>query len=76
MSFFPHILKKNIIEMYLIYNVVLISAVYQIDLVIYTYILFHLLFYYNLSQGIEYSFLCYTVGPCCFSILYIIVFIC
>jgi len=62
--------------MYLIYNVVLISAVYQIDLVIYTYILFHLLFYYNLSQGIEYSFLCYTVGPCCFSILYIIVFIC
>ena len=75
MSFFPHILKKNIIEMYLIYNVVLISAVYQIDLVIYTYILFHL-FYYNLSQSIEYSFLCYTVGPCCFSILYIIVSIC
>ena len=62
--------------MYLSYNVVLISAVYQIDLVIYTYILFHILFYYNLSQGIKYSFLCYTVGPCCFSILYIIVFIC
>ena len=30
--------------------------------------LFH---YYVLLQDIEYSFLCYTVGPCCLSILYI-----
>ena len=40
---------------------------------IYTYILFHLLFHYNLSQDIEYSSLCYTAGPCCLSILYIII---
>ena len=35
------------------------------------YILFHFLFHYVLSQDIEYSLLCYTVGPCCFSSLYI-----
>ena len=42
----------------------------------YTYILLHILFHYGLSQDIEYSSLCYTVGPCCLSILYIIVCIC
>ena len=40
------------------------------------YILFHILFHYGLSQDMEYSSLCYTVGPCCLSILYIPVFIC
>jgi len=32
----------------------------------YTYIciLFHILFHYGLSQNIEYSSVCYTVGPC------------
>ena len=29
-----------------------------------------------LIQGIEYSSLCYTVGPCCVSIIYIVVCIC
>ena len=37
------------------------------------YIYFYILFHYDLSQVIEYSFLCYTVGPCCLSILYVIV---
>ena len=32
---------------------------------LYIYILFHFLFHYGLSQDIEYSFLCYTIGPCC-----------
>ena len=32
-------------------------------------------FPYRLSQGIEYSSLCYTVDPCWLSILYIVVFI-
>ena len=45
------------------------SAVEQSYSVI--YILFHILFHYGLSQDIEYSSLCYTVGPCCLSILYI-----
>ena len=27
--------------------------------------IFHILFYYGLLQEIEYSTLCYTVGPCC-----------
>ena len=40
------------------------------------YILFHILFQYGLSQDIKYSSLCYTVGPCCLSILYIIDCIC
>ena len=42
----------------------------------YIYILFHILFHYGISQEIEYSSLCYTVGPCCLSILYILVCIC
>ena len=36
----------------------------------YIYILFHTLFHCGLSQDIEYSSLCYAVGPCCLSILY------
>ena len=41
----------------------LISAVQQSHSVIHIYILFH----YDLSLDIEYSSLCYTVGPCCLS---------
>ena len=37
--------------------------------VIYTHILSHSLFHYDLSQDIDYSSLCFTVGPCCLSIL-------
>ena len=39
----------NFIEVELIYNVVLISAVQQSDSVIHIYILFHILFHYGLS---------------------------
>ena len=46
----------------MIYNVVLVFTVQQIDLVIEINILFHILFHYGLSQDIEYSFLCYMVG--------------
>ena len=63
-------------EVQLIYNVVLISAVQQSDSVVHIYILFHILFHYGLSQDIGYSPLCCTVGPCCLSILDIIVCIC
>ena len=54
----------------------LISAVQQSDSVIHIYILFHILFRYGLSQDIEYSSLCYTVGPCCLSVLYITACVC
>ena len=40
----------------------LISAVQQSDSVIHMYILFHILSHYDLSEDIEYSFLCYTVA--------------
>ena len=40
------------------------------------YIYIHILFHYSLLQEIECSSLCCTVGPCCLSILYIIVGIC
>ena len=40
----------------------------------YIYILFHILFHYGLSQDIEYSSLCYTVGHCFLSILYMYLF--
>ena len=59
--------------MQLIYNVVLISGVQQSDPVMYLYIFFYILFHYDLSQDIEYSSLCCTVGPCCWSSLHIIV---
>ena len=35
------------------------------------YIIFHILFHYHLSQDIKYISLCCTVGPCCLSLLYI-----
>ena len=42
----------------------------------YIHILFYILFHYSLSQDTEYSSIFYTVGPCCLSILYIIICIC
>ena len=60
----------------LIYNVLLITLYSKvIQLYIYIYFL-NILFHYGLSQDIEYSSLCYTVGPCCLSILYIKAYIC
>ena len=56
-----------LIEVELIYNVVLISAIQQSDSFIHAYI--YILLHYGLSQDIEYSSLCCTVGPCCLSIL-------
>ena len=53
-------------------------AVEQSDSVINIYIIYiyiYILSHYGLSQDIEYSSLCYTVGPC-LSILYVIVCIC
>ena len=40
---------------------------------LYRYTFFHILFHYGLSQDIEYSSLCCTVGPYCLFILYIVV---
>ena len=37
-----------------------------------THILFCILFYYGLLPNTEYGSLCYIVGPCCFSTLYIV----
>ena len=45
----------------------LISAVEQTDSVIHIYVVFHIHFYHGLSQDVDYSSLCYTVGPCCLS---------
>ena len=63
------------------YNIVLISAVQESDSIlhIYMYILYtfsYILSHCTLSQDIEYNYLCCTIGPCCLSILYIIVCIC
>ena len=61
----------------LIYSVVFISAVQQNDSVIhiyiYIYFFFYIFFHYRLFQDIEYSSMCYTIGPCWLSVLYIIV---
>ena len=69
-----------IIDVYLIYKVVLVSGVQQSNSVIQIYIKyiysFSDSFYYRLSQNIEYSSLCYIVGPCCFPILYVLVCVC
>ena len=60
-----------LIEVLLIYNVVLISALHESTAkrFIYTYIFLNILFHYALPQDIEYSSQCYTVGLCCLSIL-------
>ena len=77
-SFLKKILNELIIEIDSIYNVMLVSSVQQGDsdiyIHIYTYIL-HILFYYSLLLDIEYSSLCYTVGPC-LSVLYVVVCMC
>ena len=55
------------------------SAIYiymHIIYIIYIFVLFQILFHYRLLQDIEYSCLCYIVGPCCLSILYMVVCIC
>ena len=59
------------IEVWLIYDIELISAVQQSDSALHIYI--YILLHYGLSQDIEYSSPCYTVDPCCSSILYILV---
>ena len=64
------------VEVYLIYNVALISAAQQSHSVICIYtFLFYILFHYGLSQEIGYvnSSLWYTVGLGCLSILNLVV---
>ena len=46
----------------------LVSGFQQSDSIIHIYILFQIHFHYRLLQDIEYSSLCYTVGPCYLSI--------
>ena len=57
----------------MIYNVALVSGVQHLSIDIDIDILFKILFPYRLLQDIELSSLCYTVGPCCSPILYIVV---
>ena len=45
----------------------------MIQLYISIYIIFQILFHHRLLQDIEYSSLCYTVGPCSLPTLYIVV---
>ena len=79
--------KQLFTEVQLIYNVVLVSRVQQSGSVIHTYIYIYIYvyiyinsfsdsFHYRLLQHISQSFLCYTVGPCCLSILGTVVCIC
>ena len=64
------------IEVQLICNVVLISALQQSGLVVHIYtFFFHILFNYGLSQNIEHGCLCHMEGPWCLSFLNVIVFI-
>ena len=57
-------------------NDVFISTVQQTDSVIHIYTFYFIFFSIILSQHIEHSSLCYTVGPCYLSILCMIVYIC
>ena len=52
----------------------LVSGVQQSDSVIHIYIQIN--FHYRQLKNIEYISLCYTMGPCLLSTLYIVVFIC
>ena len=78
-AFFKNLFYSSIVDLQLnvlLITVVLIYAVQQSDSVVHIYILFHILFDYGLSQDIEYSSLGYTVGPCCLSVLCILVCVC
>ena len=48
----------------MVYNVVLFSGVQPSDSVIPIALLFQILFHYRLIQNIEWSSLCYIIGPC------------
>ena len=48
----------------------------MIQLYIHIYLFFQIIFPYRLLKNIEYNYLCYTVGPCWLSVLYIVVGIC
>ena len=56
---------KSFINIYWIYNVVIIPAAQHRHVIIHrhTAMLFQILFQYRLSQTIGWSFLCYTAGP-------------
>ena len=60
------------IEVELIYSVVLVSDIQRSDSDVCVY-LFQILFLYRLLQNINYRSLCYIVGPCWLSILYVVV---
>ena len=49
----------------------LVSVVQQSDAII--YVMKKIFFHYRLLQDIEYSYLCYALGPCCLPVLYIVV---
>ena len=51
----------------------LVLGVQPSDLVLNINLLFQILFHYGLLQDIDYTSLCYIVGACCLSILYIVV---
>ena len=69
---FLNLLQKILLKYSWFTMLGLISAEQKRDSVIHKYIFFSYFFHYGLSQDIEYSSLCCTVGPCCSSILYII----
>ena len=59
---------------YIIYNIIylyiFIIYLYILYIIYIIYILFSILFHYRLLQDIEWSSLCYTVGPCSLSVLW------
>jgi len=61
--------SKNYIEVWLILSFALSSAAQQCDSVIHIKNIFSYSFSCDLSLNVEYSFLCSTVGLCCFSFL-------
>ena len=68
------LLKYNLFIMcqFLLYSKV-IQLHTHTHICMYIYILFHIFHYGLSSQDIKYNSICYTVGPCCLSILYMFV---
>ena len=59
---------KKVIQ-FCVYNIYVCIYIYMH---IHAYILFQILFHFRLLQDIEYSSLCYVVGPC-LSVLFILI---
>lgn len=73
LDLFLFLLKYSLFHNAVLVSIVRVILLYMYIMEIYIYSLLQILFPYRLLKDIEYTFLCYTVGPSYLSILYVVV---